>query len=240
MLKILFAIGAMVPNRKRVQLMTEDQTPESLCRRIRVAVYAALACDCWDAYEQREHARDAEKAADAAWAVAQPIIDSARDRFIRMEGRHEVSSQLLRGMARRVGEFRRDLVESRLHSDAAWRHVDYVQQLAKADRERLAAINAQQSDEIADLKHALASAATPLGSRLSAGTDDAWISFGTGRAWIADDPEPDDVGQVRDSAGDVWTRNLYGAWTMPESRPAAWWYIAKRWGPLTEVIGGDS
>ena len=55
------------------------------------------------------------------------------------------------------------------------------------------------------------------------------------RCWLRGDPEPDDVRSVRDVHGDVWTRGLYDIWSSPETVEASWTYIAKKFGPLTEV-----
>lgn len=71
------------------------------------------------------------------------------------------------------------------------------------------------------------------------------------RVWIAGNPEPSDVRlRVRDKHGDIWTpEQVLGgvrAWSTPETALATWDYLAKKWGPLTEVFttslgvsGGD-
>lgn len=192
---------------------------------------------------------------EQAWVGAlQADLDSARDRFIRMEGRHEAKARKVRALRRQLGELggtiaRLAAENAELKHALAWDEggLAELQELlaeANAERERLAAINAQMSDDIADLKHALASAATPLESRLRtfselSGEFVKLTPDAIPRMWFTDDPEPEYVERVRDSEGDVWTRNLYGVWTAL-GLPAAWWYIAKRWGPLTEVIGGTS
>lgn len=56
------------------------------------------------------------------------------------------------------------------------------------------------------------------------------------RVWQDGDPEPDNVRRVRDRHGDIWTRNYGGFWESPDTMPCAWWYIAKKWAPLTEVF----
>jgi hypothetical protein len=56
------------------------------------------------------------------------------------------------------------------------------------------------------------------------------------RTWNAGDPEPSDARQVRDVHGDVWTRGSFGVWSSPETAHASWWYVAKKWAPLTEVL----
>lgn len=61
------------------------------------------------------------------------------------------------------------------------------------------------------------------------------------RVWIAANPEPSDVRlRVRDKHGDIWTpEQVLGgvrAWSTPETALATWDYLAKKWGPLTEVI----
>lgn len=60
------------------------------------------------------------------------------------------------------------------------------------------------------------------------------------RVWIAGNPEPSDVRlRVRDKHGDIWTpEQVLGgvrAWSTPETALATWDYLAKKWGPLTEV-----
>lgn len=65
------------------------------------------------------------------------------------------------------------------------------------------------------------------------------------RVWQSDaDPEPVDRPTVRDAMGDIWTNdpNLY---VTPDTQPMTWRRIAKKYGPLTEVLpvstpGGES
>ncbi len=64
------------------------------------------------------------------------------------------------------------------------------------------------------------------------------------RVWRSDaDPEPEDTPTVKDSMGDVWT-NDPRLWVTPETQPMTWRRIAKKYGPLTEVLpstpGGES
>lgn len=64
------------------------------------------------------------------------------------------------------------------------------------------------------------------------------------RVWIAGNPEPSDVRlRVRDKHGDIWTpEQVLGgvrAWSTPETALATWDYLAKKWGPLTEVIASS-
>jgi len=55
------------------------------------------------------------------------------------------------------------------------------------------------------------------------------------RVWHKGDPEPKFVASVRDTDGDVWTRDHRGVWRTPDHGPCGWGYVANRWGPLTEV-----
>lgn len=60
------------------------------------------------------------------------------------------------------------------------------------------------------------------------------------RTWKAGDPEPEDVEQIQDRDGDVWTRRADGWWSSPETREMTWEHIARKWSPLTEVIAGGA
>lgn len=60
------------------------------------------------------------------------------------------------------------------------------------------------------------------------------------RVWTVGNPEPADVRlRVRDKHGDIWApEQVLGgvrAWSTPETALATWDYLAKKWGPLTEV-----
>lgn len=65
------------------------------------------------------------------------------------------------------------------------------------------------------------------------------------RVWRSDaEPEPEDTPTVKDSMGDVWT-NDPRLWVTPDTQPMTWARIAKKYGPLTEVVpvstpGGES
>jgi hypothetical protein len=61
------------------------------------------------------------------------------------------------------------------------------------------------------------------------------------REWRKGDPEPEDRPRVKDSANDVWTYNdRNGLWYSPETAPFKWEHIARKWGPLTEVLAASS
>lgn len=67
----------------------------------------------------------------------------------------------------------------------------------------------------------------------------------TPRTFPKNSPEPDDHPSVRDAMGDVWTYNHgTGTWVTPDTQPMAWARIAKKFGPLSEVLpdatGGES
>lgn len=68
------------------------------------------------------------------------------------------------------------------------------------------------------------------------GCPDTTPSVREPRVWKSDaDPEPDDRPTIRDAMGDVWTNdpNLY---VTPDTQPMTWSRIAKKYGPLTEVL----
>jgi hypothetical protein len=61
------------------------------------------------------------------------------------------------------------------------------------------------------------------------------------RVWNEGDPEPEYVAgrglKVQDNQGDVWTYNdRNGFWYTPDTKPYPWEHIARKWGPLVEVL----
>jgi hypothetical protein len=66
------------------------------------------------------------------------------------------------------------------------------------------------------------------------------------REWWRGDSDPGDRDlRVRDCHGDIWTpQEVLGlgvrVWFTPETKPATWDHLLKKWGPVTEVPGVSS
>lgn len=130
----------------------------------------------------------------------------------------------------------RDAEIARLRVEVAALSHDLVYRLAAADRDWCVEIG--DTPAAPQYIHYLA-------EHVTAPRPDTAPSVREPRVWRSDaDPEPEDTPTVKDSMGDVWT-NDPRLWVTPDTQPMTWARIAKKYGPLTEVLpvstpGGES